>query len=124
MIRRPPRSTLFPYTRSSDLTACALGASSWLRAASSWFHVQRVLRELEGCVRRGGRFLLVDRYGLLAPADGDGAAGRDARAGRTGDGSPRIREQTGDVRAPPGDVKGRQRQCRARSSEEIGRAHV
>src|SRR5688572_32495672 len=36
MIRRPPRSTLFPYTRSSDLRASTptRGASGW-RAKSS-----------------------------------------------------------------------------------------
>src|SRR2546430_11515805 len=40
MIRRPPRSTLFPYTRSSDLSGCATTSAGRCSTAENAFHTR------------------------------------------------------------------------------------
>src|SRR5260370_16827048 len=68
MIRRPPRSTLFPYTRSSDLCRFGNGPIPLYRLRATknrildqrgnyWDYVQLYLRALPECVLSDDRVL-------------------------------------------------------------------
>src|SRR5438445_2841520 len=61
MLRRPPRSTLFPYTRSSDLAAACL--RSWSRGGHCG-----PLRRTPLCVRSRWKADRRSRLEILAPS--------------------------------------------------------
>src|SRR3712207_7942810 len=65
MIRRPPRSTLFPYTTLFRSIACAAGAArthaSGLRRADRVAPAGSVVRGARGCTDRGAALRLLGR---------------------------------------------------------------
>src|SRR5436189_4493094 len=63
MIRRPPRSTLFPYTRSSDLTVLKARRAAWVRqcrgrATTRWARSEEHTSELQSPMYLVCRLLL------------------------------------------------------------------
>src|SRR2546427_7919766 len=58
MIRRPPRSTLFPYTRSSDLVSWIPKRSSAQRAAEHGSALQKSGHALQFFVQRATKHLV------------------------------------------------------------------
>src|SRR2546423_3387480 len=65
MIRRPPRSTLFPYTRSSDLPSAFLTVSPELLAKSDWQR-HEVTATLRGSYTAYGQTPELDRPSEVA----------------------------------------------------------